>query len=35
MLEWVANLVGWIPFVGPPLSLYDIYLAFVGYREMR
>jgi len=30
---WVANLVGWIPLVGPLLSLYAIYLAFVGIRE--
>ena len=32
---WVANLVGWIPVVGPLLSLYAIYLAFVGIREMH
>ena len=32
---WVANLVGWIPIVGPLLSLYAIYLAFVGIREMH
>ena len=32
---WVANLVGWIPVVGPVLSLYAIYLAFVGIREMH
>jgi hypothetical protein len=32
---WVANLVGWIPVVGPLLSLYAIYLAFLGIREMH
>ena len=32
---WAVNLVAWIPLVGPVLSLYAIYLAFVGIREMH
>ncbi len=32
---WVANLIAWIPIAGPLLSLYAIYLAFVGIREVH
>jgi hypothetical protein len=32
---WVTNLVAWIPVVGSLLSLYAVYLAFVGIREVH
>ena len=31
----VTSLVNWIPFIGPLLALYGIYLSIVGIREMH
>lgn len=31
----VVNLVSWIPFIGPLLGLYGIYLGIVGVREVH
>jgi hypothetical protein len=31
----VTSLVNWIPFIGPLLALYGIYLSIVGLREMH
>jgi len=31
----VTSLVSWIPVIGPLLSLYGVYLAIVGIREMQ
>ncbi len=31
----VTSLVNWIPFIGPLLALYGVYLSIVGIREMH